>query len=571
MEISVPVVVIRRVIGVDMKTRLLVAAISGATALWLTASPSAQSGNAAGKPRPQRSGFQDFKEGDSSTPGIGIIDRFSCFVGALTQPAIYAGNMLVDCDGEIPHNETTIAVNSNDPLHAAGGYHSYRQVQVGATIHQHIVGTASVTLDGGQTWREVVPPITPYQFTGDPALAFDARGRLYFGNIADHEGQGAGNFTGPSVVVARSDDGGFTWTNPVTVASGQGGIDRSGFGVEIFQDKDYIAADANPSSPHANRVYASWTSFQSKFSGGAAPVAFRSPIMISHSDDGVAWSAGQEVSGFSPSCSSALFGAPNECDLDQFSYPTVAPNGRVYVSFENFNTPAENQTMVVSSSDGGATWSAPVRVDTVFDINFPLNVDRRQTLTGCQLRVNAVANAAADPSDPTGRTVYVVWADNRNGSAKGTNTDVFLARSTDGGATWTRVAVDTTSNDQFFPWVAVGPDGRVSVGYMDRGYSSGQKVCQYGFTLSRLTFDAGGHATTVTRQRVDTGLSDPGHSRWFSATTDGNGRFVGDYNGVAVGPDRATWSLWTDQRNLVQDPPSPTRTHGQHAVGTLTR
>ncbi|OLD15646.1 MAG: hypothetical protein AUJ01_11795 [Acidobacteria bacterium 13_1_40CM_3_65_5] len=546
-----------------MNRTILAVGVGLATALWMVVQPSAQS---PAKHGPRLSSFFDFEKADSFEVGLGNIDRFSCFVGALTQPKIYGGNMLVDCDAEVPHNETTIAVNPNDPLHAAGGYHSYQLVQVGSSVHLHVVGTASVTIDGGRTWREVVPPINPYQFTGDPALAFAANGRLYFGNIADHEGQGGGNFTGPSVVVASSDDGGVTWSKPVTVASGQGGIDAVGVGPQIFQDKDFIAVDTSAGSPHENRVYASWTSFQSKFAG---TTLFRSPIMTAFSDDGVNWSAGREVSGFSPSCSSAFIGAPNECDLNQFSYPTVAPTGKVYLSFENFNTPAENQMMVVSSDDGGAAWSAPSRVDTLFDINFPENVDGRATLTGCQLRVSAAANAAADPSDPTGRTAYVTWADNRNGTAKRTNTDVFLARSTDGGATWNRLVVDSTTNDQFFPWVAVAPNGRVDVGYMDRSYSAGQNVCQYGFTLARVMFDSTGRAR-ITRQRVDTGLSDPGHSRWFSGTTNGNARFIGDYNGVASGPDGATWSLWTDQRNLVLNPPSSTQTHGQHAVGALT-
>lgn len=277
-----------------------------------------------------------------------------------------------------------------------------------------------------------------------------------------------------------------------------------------------------------------------------------------------------EISSFNSNCSVQWGGGPaSECDEDQFSVPTVAPGGRVYVAFENFNTPAENQYMVVSSADGGRTWTAPVRVDAVHDVNYPTNVDGRSTLTGCQLRVNAAGNITADPSDPTGNTLYLVWADNRNGTGDATNTDVLLARSTDGGATWKIKVIDDSLNDQFYPWVAVAQDGRVNVGYMDRSYSAGQDVCQYGFTLTRLTFDEAGNVTSKVRQRVDTMLSDPGHSRWFSATTGGNGRFIGDYNGVAVGADGATWSLWTDQRNLVANPPSPVRSHGQHAVGGL--
>ena len=529
--------------------------------------------NPANKRGPQLSGFFDFKEATREFElGLGNVSKLSCTEGTATQPAIYSGNHLLDCDAEVPHNETTIAINPNDPTHVIGGYHSYQLVQTGGTRHQHIFGTVSVSFNGGADWQEVVPSPSPFEFTGDPALAFDSRGRIYFANIADHEGQGGGNFTGPTVVATFSDDGGLSWAPQQIVAKGQGGIDAKGNGFEIFQDKDYIAVDTSATSSHRNRAYVTWSSFQSKFSSGRSPSFFRVPIMVSFSDDGINWSPGKEISGFSAACSATISGLPNECDLNQDSYPAVAPGGKVYVSFENFNTPAENQLMVVSSTDGGTTWGNPVRVATLFDINFPQNVDGRDTLTGCQLRYGVKANTAVDPSDSTGNTVYVVWADNKNGGPKTdpTNTDVLVGRSTDGGASWKVYTVDSSANDQFYPWVAVAPNGRVDVGYMDRSYSTGQRVCQYGFTLKRLTFDGAGNIASMNTARVDTGLSDPGHSRWFSATTNGNGRFIGDYNGIAVDSNRRTWSLWTDQRNVVANPPSPTRNHGQHAVGALT-
>ncbi len=515
------------------------------------------------KPGPQKSGFYDFTNLAAESPGIGQVVTNTCAVSAAGQPLVYAGNMLLDCDGEVPHNETTIAVDPGDAQHAVGGYHSYQLHFLGATVVSHVVGTVSATFDGGASWRQVTPPITPYQFTGDPALAFGTGGRLWFGNIADHEGPG-GNYTSPSVVVATSDDGGLTWSNPVTVAAGKGAQAAGATGVDIFQDKQFIAADGfAETSLFAGRAHVTWTSFQEAASAAFFKY-FRSPIQTSHSDDGRAWSAPQEISGFGAFCTATISGRPQECDLNQDSYPTVAPNGRVYVSFENFNTPAENQLLVVRSDDGGASFSAPSRVATVFDVNYPQNSDGRDTLTGCQLRVSSVANSAADPSDPAGNTVYVVWSDNRNGTDKATNTDVFLARSTDGGATWKRYPVDTSANDQFYPWVAVGADGRVDVGYMDR-FGTGQDRCLYGFTLTRLAFDAAGNAVQVSRQLVSTAPSVADRSRWFGQNT----RFVGDYNGVAVGPDASTWSLWTDMRGVIPGAPAG-RDHGQHAVGART-
>lgn len=542
-----------------MRVRWLRPASLLALAVLAGAGGGPASGSAAKAPPPVSS-FYDFAEASSEFElGIGNIWRPSCTVGAATQPAVYAGNSLIDCDAEVPHNETTAAANPGDAGQAAGGYHSYQLVRTGNTTHLNITSVVSATSDGGQTWRESIPPLAPYQFSGDPALAWAATGTLYLASIADHEGDGFGNFTGPSVVVWRSGDGGATWTDPVTVAAGSGSVGSSG--PILFNDKEFIAADTGPASPFRNRVYVSWTAFS--FSGNGFS---GSPIRVSSSDDGVGWSEPQTISGFSPACTVQFGGgAANECDANQFSVPAVAPNGRVYVAFENFNTPAENQYMVVSSADGGNTWSAPSRVDTVFDINYPPS-----GLTGCQFRVNAAGNVAADQSDPTGKTLYVAWADNRSGNSTASNTDVRLARSGDGGATWRTYTIDSSRNDQFFPWVTVAPNGRVDVGYMDRSYSSGQDVCQYGFTLTRLTFGKSGKLSSSQRTRVDTGLSDPGHSRWFSGSTGGNSLFIGDYNGIADGPDGTTWSVWTDQRALVDNPPSPNRTHGQHAVATRT-
>ncbi len=520
------------------------------------------------KPGPPKSGFYDiYNLSAEFSPGIGQVSSANCTTSTNTQPSIYAANYLVSCSGNVPHNETTLVVDPGNPSHLVGGFHTYQINYLGATVIAHILSTASVSFDGGLNWQEVPPPITPFQFTGDPALAFDGRGRLYFASIADHEGPG-GYYTGPSAVVAYSGDGGLTWTNPVVVGQGLGALDPLGQGPLVFQDKEFIAADQSSASPYKNRVYLSWTSFQENFSG--IRTYSRSPIMLSYSDDGLTWSKPVEISGFNPACSVQWGGgAASQCDEDQFSYPTVAPDGTVYVTFENFNTPNENQTMLVSSSDGGVTWTSPVRVETVYDVNFPMAFGR-STLTGCQFRVSSVENSAADPSDPTGKTVYMVWADNRNGSEAVTNSDIFLGRSTDGGLTWATYGVDSAANDQFYPWVAVASDGRVDVGYMDRSYSASQSVCQYGFSLSRVSFQANGQMTLIQKTRVNSGLSDPGHSRWFSGATGAQSTFLGDYNAIAVGSNGATWSLWTDMRNTVANPPSPTRNHDQQAVAGKT-
>ena len=515
---------------------------------------------------PRKSGFHKFRA-ITQPPGVGTLPGERCEIGAATQPALYQGNMRLDCDGETPHNETTIATDPLDPDHAVAGYHSYQINFMGSAVVAHVVGASSVTFDGGATWREIIPPIRPYQFTGDPALAFDSRGRVYFANIADHEGPG-GNFTGPSVVVARSDDGGLSWSPPVTVARGFTAITKGKrYGPNVFNDKEFIAADTGIGSPYRDRVYVTWTRFADVFTPRRA--TFNAPIMLSSSDDGVSWTVPHSISGFSPTlCIAPFFGAPGQCDVNQESYPAVGPGGKVYVSFANFNTIAQSQILVVASGNGGATWTPPSRVDFIESYNLPVSPEFEPVLTGCRFRLSFKGNTAADPSDPTGRTVYVTWADNRNGGwdpVRGnfvTEMEVFLGRSTDGGQSWSIVPVDPAPNDQFFPWVSVAGNGRVDVGYMDRSYSAGQDECRYGYSLTRLTFDGSGGVASRAKSRLDSALSDPGHSFWFGL----NSLFIGDYTGIATDPLGRTWAAWTDHRAPVSDT-DPRR--GQHAVAGL--
>ncbi|HSB14926.1 MAG TPA: hypothetical protein VLE22_10740, partial [Bryobacteraceae bacterium] len=83
---------------------------------------------------PPKSGFYSFWNiGEEFGEGIGNVSKLFCEIGTATQPPIYTGNMLIDCDGEVPHNETSIAVNPNDPKHVVGAYHSYQVKFRGAT------------------------------------------------------------------------------------------------------------------------------------------------------------------------------------------------------------------------------------------------------------------------------------------------------------------------------------------------------------------------------------------------------------------------------------------------------
>jgi hypothetical protein len=66
------------------------------------------------------------------------------------------------------------------------------------------------------------------------------------------------------------------------------------------------------------------------------------PIYFSQSTNGGAtWSPGIEISGASATACTAFSGEanPNACDQDQGSDPVVGPDGTIYVTFGNGNTP----------------------------------------------------------------------------------------------------------------------------------------------------------------------------------------------------------------------------------------
>lgn len=284
--------------------------------------------------------------------------------------------------------------------------------------------------DGGVTWRGR-PEGTGGSNSGDPATAIDRSGRYFVGYIAANGGQG----------VARSLDRGQTWTH-VQAATTRGAS---------LLDKNHLWVDNSPTSPFAGNLYSAWTMF-----GGPNDAE----IEIARSTDGgVSWGAPIVLS------RSVNAGSHNQGVNIQ-----TGPNGEVYVMWAIYDSfPADETALGFTiSRDGGATFEPARRIIT--------NIRGiRSSGTNKGIRVAAFPVMAADRSSGAHRgTLYAVWA-NRGvpGVNTGNDVDGYMIESTDNGATWSspvRINQDAAGlgKQHFFQWITCDPaNGNVSVIFYD--------------------------------------------------------------------------------------------------------
>jgi len=135
------------------------------------------------------------------------------FQGICTSSTAFGSNAMANCDSTVlPHNETAVAVDPNNPAHLLAGSNDTELVS----------GKAKTALgyytsfDGGATWLNGQVPNAGFALTADPAVGFDRLGNAYYAIIAFDLGLG-GQALGGAIQVSRSSDGGQTFETPVTI------------------------------------------------------------------------------------------------------------------------------------------------------------------------------------------------------------------------------------------------------------------------------------------------------------------------------------------------------------------
>lgn len=493
-----------------------------------------------------------------------------------------------------PDNEIAIAVDPENPDHLLAGSNDYYYRFNNETFERiAVVPTGFFTsFDGGESWIDGQVPFRSGNGAGDPAPAFDAKHNVaLMAELENRSNFVTGISTNGHIAVSRSTDGGRHFNKPQIVMRGRGPDTSKG---QVFFDKEWLTVDNNPESPYYGRAYVTGT----RFLGG--PVYKESPIYMSYSDDGGrSWSRPREISGSHPSCSYQETGSGTFCDEDQFSIPEVASDGTLYVHFLNGQNEAEwevpfefdSQVMVMSSADGGRTFTSPVPAVQLEDgaSDMPWSVIGRQTIWGHQLRWASAGNISVNPNDPL--DVTVVFADrgtpNPNATPEcleeipgeaprydpcragpGSDTDVYMVRSTDGGQTWSeRTTIDGSPVHQWFAWADHKPDGTLAVAWdEDTGpapadtfnhvlwsESGGKQVLSPNIAEGRTPVEnIDVSVTHWAAQYVDRedwpricgpeGYSDP-------PVRNAEGKdcnvFHGDYTGLAVGGDGSVNVVWT--------------------------
>lgn len=356
-------------------------------------------------------------------------------------------------------NEVSISINPKNPDNLIGV-----SMQYGKPGQARVSNARYVTNDGGRTWKTVYAANERNLPQGDDSIAFNSEGVAYhcymaFDGIRVNRPVRA--FSG--IWVSSSNDGGNEWTAPVPV------IDHVN-SVTPFEDKPYIVTDNVFGSPYKNNLYLAWTRFDVY---GSKDPQHRSHIFFSSSRDGgktfvppfevsdttgdcedgdntlegamaasgvrgevyLVW-AGPKGLYFDKSLDGGLtfgndkiigplhggwdivipgIGRANGMPVTKVDFSKSPYRGTIYVNWVDARN-GDHDVFLMSSRDGGVTWSKAVRVNDDM-----LKNGKDQFFTWMAI-------------DPVDGAINIVFYDRRN--LDGTKTGLTLARSIDGGKTF---------------------------------------------------------------------------------------------------------------------------------------
>ncbi len=351
----------------------------------------------------------------------------------------------------LAQTEVPIATHPRDPKIVLGGWIS--NPLSGNLLSQRL--GVSRTIDGGVTWMgKDTLPVSPARTSYDPIVAIDLNGNFFFGGV----------YRSPwEIIIAKSSDFGATWSSTSVPKPTPA----------FYEDKPHMTVDVNPGSPYENFVYVSYTGgpcstclqeimFSRSVDRGST---FSTPISINGSVTGTVGSIGANLAvgpnselyavwsafdrwppaagdtlqlGFNESTDGgttwqgpksilrmqtlpATITKGGNCIRAGAGLPSMAVDrsagsrrGWLYVVYAAV-TATKPDILLIRSTDGGTSWSAPIRVNQ--DIS-----DNDQWLPWINV-------------DPLTGYLYAIYYDSRSFPAND-SADVYISRSIDGGETF---------------------------------------------------------------------------------------------------------------------------------------
>jgi hypothetical protein len=295
--------------------------------------------------------------------------------------------------------------------------------------------------DGGKTWKRNTLTST-YGVWGDPTIITDDSNNFYFFHLSNPSAS-VGDYL-DRIVCQKKSSTGSTWSNGSFM----------GLNGSKDQDKQWAVFDKK-----SKNIYATWTQFD-KY--GSKNVNDKTNILFSKStDQGVTWSPAVKINNNDGNCI-------DSSDTVEGAVPTVGSAGEIYVSWSG-----PKGLVFKKSLDQGARWSAneiTLQVTNKWDFSIP-GVSRCNGLpiTSCDLS-----------NSPNKGTIYVNWSNQGNGA---NDTDVFISKSKDGGATWSkpkRVNDDGPGKQQFLSWMTIDQtNGDIHIVFYDRRNYTDNKTDVY--------------------------------------------------------------------------------------------
>ncbi|MBT8378410.1 MAG: T9SS type A sorting domain-containing protein [Ignavibacteria bacterium] len=300
------------------------------------------------------------------------------------------------------------SINTYEPVEPSVVVNPYNtdQILVGANSDNYYYST-----DGGMNWEHGVIN-SSFGVIGDPCVLVDGNSNYYYFHLVPDMSR---------VVCQKTGSIGGIWS------------DGSYTGVNGTKDndKEWAAIDHNNGN-----VYVTWAQFDEH---GSFNSLDSSEIQLSRSTDGgLTWSVPVVVSDRKGNAQAGNYS-------DHAPMPAIGPNNEVYVTWMG-----PEGMMFDKSTDAGITWLPNDINITGSHINWLVfNVPGVEIVPGFPV-INCDLSTSSYYGD-----IYICWTDQRSGY---NDTDVWLTKSSDGGLNWTppiRVNNDGPNRHQFFAWMTI--------------------------------------------------------------------------------------------------------------------